>query len=403
MQLEPANQNTPRPSPQIQEVWKTKVLNLKKSWEEFTGKRVVIQSLPFKAIIELTQNCNFKCTMCPQSWESKYSKYNPSLNMSFDLFRKLAEQIFPTLIAADLRGFGETTMLPYWPEVISYLEKYPYIDWYLVTNLSHPKAELWEKMISLGFELGFSCDGATKETFEAIRVGANFKQIRKNLKVIQSALKLYNRGLIYFISTIQKKNFHEMGQIVELAAEFSVSEVQFKMVQGEKWQFYDLDPLIMKNHSEDAINKGLEHGVRVTFNDWFFTKNVDKNKLAQVEALPSRSTPNNFQVSPAFDRDFWGKEGLHEIFTKIMDFSSRTSINQKCYKPFGFTYINYEGLMGTCNHMIDPGMLVMGDLRKESLKEIWNCEAYQDFRRQLITATPKDPRCQWCFKHRLED
>ncbi len=83
--------------------------------------------------------------------------------------------------------------------------------------------------------------------------------------------------------------------------------------------------------------------------------------------------------------------------------ASQVSVNQKCFKPFSFTYINYLGEMGTCNHMMYPDLLKMGDLRTQSLAEIWNGSGYQDFRSELIAAAPKDPRCQWCFKHRLDD
>jgi hypothetical protein len=48
-------------------------------------------------------------------------------------------------------------------------------------------------------------------------------------------------------------------------------------------------------------------------------------------------------------------------------------------------------------------MLEMGDLRTQTFEEIWNGESYQMFRGSLVYAKPMDPRCKWCFKHRMED
>lgn len=382
---------------------KVKIDNIAAAWDEFKSGNLSPQTMPFKLIVELTQNCNFKCIMCPQSWEPQFAKYNPELNMPMDVFVKIARELFPAAIFVDLRGFGETTILPYWDDVLDYLEGYPFVDWHLVTNLSVPKAAMWDKMMRLGFMLGFSCDGGTKETFEAIRVHSKFEVIRQNLGVIRDSIKKHNKGLIYFISTIQQRNVHEMRKIVELAAEFSVHEVQFKMVQGgSKWDLYNTDPQIVKKHVEDSIDLALDHGIRVTFNDWYFTKHVNKERVDKAAVLMPAKSPPNFVNLPHIEPFYWNNLKMPEIINEIID-SSRVSVHQKCFKPFSFTYVNYKGEVGTCNHMMFPEMLVQGDLRTHSFKEIWQSEKYMDFRQQLLTATPKDSRCQWCFKHRLED
>src|SRR3990172_7937015 len=103
-------------------------------------------------------------------------------------------------------------------------------------------------MIRLGFTLGFSCDGATKATFETIRARSNFDSIRHNLSVVRDAIQRYNRGYIYFISTIQKRNLHELRALVDFAHEFDVPEVQFKIVQEGEHQedLKAVDPVIMQ-------------------------------------------------------------------------------------------------------------------------------------------------------------
>src|SRR5579871_2875209 len=144
--------------------WRLKADNLRRAFAHWEARESRLTSLPFRAILELTQNCNFKCYMCAQAWEPKYQQFDPALNMSMELFERSAEQLFPTAMMVDLHGFGETTILPHWPEVVDSLARFPFIEWNLVTNLSLPREDVWDKMMKLGFRIGFSCDGASAET-----------------------------------------------------------------------------------------------------------------------------------------------------------------------------------------------------------------------------------------------
>src|SRR5690349_16037197 len=117
---------------QLSDAWREKADNIRRAWKHFDARDRVVTSSPIRGIVELTQNCNFKCPMCAQSWEPQFQKYNPALNMPMEQFVKIADQLFPNAINIDMRGFGETTILPYWPEVVDYLERFPYVEWNLV-------------------------------------------------------------------------------------------------------------------------------------------------------------------------------------------------------------------------------------------------------------------------------
>jgi radical SAM protein with 4Fe4S-binding SPASM domain len=387
---------------QLHAIWLGKLRNLQLAWDESMQDKQEIEALPSKAIIELTQNCNFRCIMCPQSWEERFKKYRSEYNMSLELFGRVAEQLFPAATLIDLRGFGETTILPHWPEIVDCLENFPFIEWHLVTNLSLPRDAVWEQMIALGFTLGFSCDGASADVFEGIRVRSRFDRIVHNLGLIRDSIRRHNRGLIYFISTIQKRNVHEMRALVELAHRFDVHEVQFKIVQpGQHHEGLDgLDPEQVTRYSREAVDAAIDLGMRVTFNDWAFTRGLDPERVAMAGKYRKRRTEHPLPRS--LDPDAFDRLRAKDLFRNIAS-SHRVSIHQRCFKPYSYIYVNYLGEVGTCNHMMYPEMLVMGDLNSQSLTEIWNSPKYLGFRRELSVAQPRDHRCQWCFKHRLED
>jgi radical SAM protein with 4Fe4S-binding SPASM domain len=380
---------------ELSEIYKKKVQNLAKSLQEYKEKKLILESRPSKAIIELTENCGFKCTMCSQATDPKYAKYNPAYNMPLQIFDHVAETLFPYTYFVDLRGFGETTILPYWPEVLRRLENHPHTNWHLVTNLALPKDDVWEKMIQAGFMLGFSCDGATQETFEKIRVRSRFPQILHNLKVVSDAIKKYDKGYLYFIVTVQKNNIHELPDIMALARKHDVPEVQFKIVR--QFDSYRQHDEMVQTGQKEALRKSIDRSldlaidyrIRLNINDQELLEGLDSKKLTQAEFANATQPRLNFQIPQEFDKEIQSTYKIAE--------------NKKCFKPFSFTYVSSDGRVGTCNHMMSPHILEMGSLNYLSFDEIWNGDEYQMFRKSLLTEKPMDPRCRWCFKHRLAD
>ncbi len=380
--------------------WRVKADNLQRAFAHYQARETHLTSLPFRSIIELTQNCNYKCPMCAQAWDPKYQRFDPDLNMPLETFIRIGEQLFPTAIMVDLHGFGETTILPYWPDVVDYLERFPFIEWNLVTNLSLSRDEVWDKMMALNFRIGFSCDGASKETFESIRVGSSFERTLHNLGALRDARRRHRRGTVYFLSTVQRSAVHELRALVELAHAYEVPEVQFKIVQGGREvsledQLRSIGDLSMSRHVEAAVDAALELGVRVTFNDPVFVRRLDPEKLARVSAPI---------VAPLSPKSFWGAPGSAAMapYLAQLDDSFRVAVNKNCFKPFSFAYLTYQSEVGPCNCMM-PNPPPLGNLARESLAQIWNNDAFQTFRRGILDGRPADERCQWCFEHRVED
>jgi hypothetical protein len=405
MRVDTSALSTGQPPPdldaeRLRAIWLAKADNIRRAWAHFEAKDLVVSSMPYRVSLELTQNCNFKCIMCAQAWEEHFQKWNPDYNMSLPLFMKLADQLFPLAVNVDLRGFGETTILPYWPEIVDSLDRYPYIEWNLVSNLSLMRDETWRKMMKSNFVIGFSCDGATARTYETIRVGGDFARACHNVQVIQDAIKTHKSGYLYFISVIQRMNAHEMRPIIELAHSLGIDEVQFHIVRGPRSLRIETDVFMLDDklprYANEAIDAALDLGVTATFNTPIFTRRADPDKVQRVSTRAPMVLPEtSFHGAP------WKAE-MAEYETKLVD-AYRIAVHQRCFKPFSYGNVNYRGHMGTCNHMQHPGIKFMGDLNSETVASVWNGDKYQEFRKELLTATPTDPRCQWCFGNRLAD
>lgn len=392
-----------------QTAYRRKVLNQELSLREFAEKKTILKSRPSKAIVELTENCNFRCIMCAQSFEPKYKKYSPKLNMPLELFDKVAAALFDDTYFVDLRGFGESVILPHWPELLSRLESYPMTNWHLVTNLSVPRDLVWERMMRMGFMLGVSIDAATQKTFEEIRVRSHFHTIIHNLELVTDCARRFNQGHVYFIVTVQKRNVEELEQIVALAARYNVREVQFKMVRQFDGALKH-DEMIEESQ-KPALARALacclklaaERGVRLTLNDTELLDCVEGPTAQKAAAIPIlEELKLVFPPPPGFDPEFERQHPWTPSAASVLD-SIQVSKNKRCFKPYHFTYVGTDGRVGTCNHMMNPDILEMGNLSHQSFEEIWNGYDYQLFRHSLVNATPTDPRCQWCFEHRMDD
>jgi MoaA/NifB/PqqE/SkfB family radical SAM enzyme len=85
-------------------------------------------------------------------------------------------------------------------------------------------------------ELGVSIDGASKETYEKLRLGGNWEKINQNLKCISELKKKHNfRFILHFV--VQKGNYHEMKDITLLGKKYNADRVWLSRIQD--WNTFE--------------------------------------------------------------------------------------------------------------------------------------------------------------------
>ena len=125
--------------------------------------------------LEVTNVCNLKCIMCPITKMTREKKY-----MDFSLFSKIIDEN-SHLGTVWLHNFGEPLLHPELPRMISYC-KSKHLKVGISTNATLLTEAIANNIIDAGLDyVVFSFDGATKETYEKIRVGANFESVRNNI------------------------------------------------------------------------------------------------------------------------------------------------------------------------------------------------------------------------------
>ena len=84
-------------------------------------------------------------------------------------------------------------------------------------------------------ELGVSIDGASRETYEKLRLGGRWTKILESLESISQQKQKHNfRFILHFV--VQKANYHEMEDIIALGRQYGADRVYLNRITD--WQTF---------------------------------------------------------------------------------------------------------------------------------------------------------------------
>lgn len=143
----------------------------------YRGRRTDPGYSPPRLWLELTNACNLRCVMCPQS-EGRLKDFG---YMSEGLFRKLIDEAAAWRPDVNLHHRGESLLHPQLPDFVKYAKQAG-----LYAKL-HTNATLLDEtkargLIGAGLDLlSFSFDGFNARDYEATRRGADFEKVLGNI------------------------------------------------------------------------------------------------------------------------------------------------------------------------------------------------------------------------------
>ena len=174
---------------------------------------------PLYLQVELHQICNLRCPMCSITVPEAREKYVTDKHLSWEMYEKIileAEKYeCPSL---NPQGVNEPLLDQNLEDHIKFAKKHGFIDIFMNTNATLLSEERSKKILEAGLtRLRFSLDAATKETFEKIRIGANYESVMKN---IERFVELRNQGgyklpVIGVNFVKMKTNEHETDEFIK--------------------------------------------------------------------------------------------------------------------------------------------------------------------------------------------
>ena len=220
-----------------------------------------VKNAPIALHIEPTTACNLKCTTCDRTHSSDLNLGT----MSFDVFKEILSQ-FNYLLGSHhvqtgllLTGLGEPFLNRDIFRIIEYAKQkgQPYV--HTITNGTILNEDKNQAIIQSQLDhISFSMDGATKETFENIRIGAKYEDVVSSLRDLVRRRTIRNKPFVDLNITLQDTNYHELKSIVDIACDIGVDRVSPRILNKD-FAHNNAAISISSNQIKDGIERIRRH------------------------------------------------------------------------------------------------------------------------------------------------
>jgi MoaA/NifB/PqqE/SkfB family radical SAM enzyme len=174
---------------------------------------------------ELSNTCNLECEMCSGDFSSliraKREKL-PPVKDSYDMeFVRQLEEYIPYLEEMKFYG-GEPFLIELYYEIWErVMELNPKIRLSVQTNATVLNNRVKRIMEKTNFHMNISFDSLQKETYEGIRINADFERVSENIKYFHQYCK--ERGTFFGISACaMQQNWKEMPDFINYCNELDI-------------------------------------------------------------------------------------------------------------------------------------------------------------------------------------
>jgi radical SAM protein with 4Fe4S-binding SPASM domain len=423
-----------------------RVLQLKELNARMGALQLVTQDYSFETMPQwvsftTTTFCNLRCLHClTHGTEEARSLYNRQ-NWSDETLTRVAKESLPWAYEYCLTLNGEPLCTSRLKEKIEELAYYG-ARLHITTNGTLFSKELLIRLLPLAGTIDISIDGATELTCETIRLGANFRKLLNNIRLLTRICELLpskinpNIGLVY---TVMGSTIKEMPEMVRLAHALKVPRVGFfpliicyPHVRGED---LNLHKSLYNAYYELTQKEAERLNLMVTMPDPFPDTEADANVPVRGDDLIIKELPQNYYETLPSPESFLDYPAIETKAAEIVAGTKQHLLDAKavvgevlieelrvqiqisfkalldrwkadlkrlagrggekiryCDNLFRRAFINIEGDVTPC---CIPERPVLGNIYKNAIKEIWNGNLYNDFRKKFYSSDPPDC-CKGC-------
>jgi radical SAM protein with 4Fe4S-binding SPASM domain len=328
---------------------------------------------PLRLEMDIVNQCNLRCIMCHFSSAEFFKRKKQEI--SPEEFARVAEQVFPLCSYVSLSLSTEPLLHRKFGELLRIAGRYKIPFVYMHTNALLLNDRIIDQLIESKFnEVCISIDGATKQTYERIRVGANFERLIANIEAINRAKKRAGARLprLGFNVVLMRSNIAELPSIIRLAHDLEVEGVGAVHMVPFAAAVADPGEESLRLH-KDLCNRMLEEA------------RAAAEKYHVRVTLPDRFE-GGAETTPVSRR---GDEHRDLRFLPLQAAPAQAS----CFFPWHFVGLDSVGNLFPCGWWYNEP--AMGNLLTESFEQIWNNEQYYRLRSEHLKG-PLRQVCQTC-------
>ena len=290
------------------------------------------RGMPVSISVEPTTSCNLSCPECP-SGRKDFSR--PQGKISLEEFQNVIDQLKGHLMYLMLYFQGEPLLNPEFFDMVSYARRNK-VYTATSTNGHYLDDDNAKQIVRSGLDrLIISLDGTDQDTYEQYRRGGDIQKVLSGIRnVVKWKKELRSsRPFLIIQFLVFKHNEHQIKDIKKLTKELGV-RLELKTAQ-----VYD--------HENDTL------------------------------MIPENSK---------FSRYKRGGDGKWAL---------KKPVRNRCSRMWDGAVITWDGRVVPCCFDKDAAHQ-LGKLDHLSFKDIWEGEAYKDFRKQIFTDRSKIDICRNC-------
>lgn len=377
--------------------------------------------------------CNLHCPHCQVRGMGK--EYDINLyTMPPDLLKRLASEALPAAEDFTLSLIGEPLASPHLEETLKELGQYgAKLD--LITNGTLFTKKRLALLMPICSRIQISIDGATEFTFEAIRSGSKFRKVVNDVKLLTKTIELLPgelRPQIMFSYTIMGSNIRELPEVVKLAKLLGVPTINCSFItifyNHLKNEAVELHQPLYNAYRQKAKELADQLGIALNLPAAF--EGVAGNAHAHsgssnmiIQEIPEDyreriTVPAQYLDSTTIDKE------AHEIRASLIsgwsplmlyrDREGESLLLQKMRQTLESVKTHYAAHLrdlarqddrdiGYCDYLhrrvyisstgdivpcCVPNSPILGNVAGATLEEVWNGNAYSEFRQGFYTQAP---------------
>ena len=331
--------------------------------EELAQENPIMAGMPTSIMVILTTACNLQCIMCP--------RHKGEGALSYSTVSKLFT-LFPYLELIEWQG-GEVFLLDYFKKLLMKAAEYPQILQHITTNGLLINKDWAATIAQTRTNILFSIDAVTKKTYEFIRRGGNFDDLRKSLDIMLAAKNNYKSNTQLEINAaVMKQNYRELYLFPDFCRKHGIQCLNFDVLwpcevpHEDIFVNPDLDAIkYLSSTMPEIEQKCKEYGIHLNY--------MFKNRLREVLSDGSQHAAGTELGTNAQDQ------------LKVI----------KCYHPWQRLHIEPDGRVYPACQCKKP----LGSLQTSSWQELWNNSTMQQYRRLLNRNAHNDICSEQCKQY----
>lgn len=315
--------------------------------------------MPRSLYLETTSRCNSLCETCILTFGGR----EPAKDLGWDEFLTIVGQ-FPVLERVLLHGIGEPLLNRDLPRMVAHLKARGAAVLFNSNAISLSR-RTGEALLDAGLdELRVSLDASTRETYARIRGVDAFDKVIANVeRFVAQGRRRAPPPAVSLWFTAMRENIEEISGLVSLAQRTGAGAIHLQR--------------LVYNGLGLATEAQSLHG-RLQQRETALIEATDATaRMAGIFFSASGATAPEVSLVPTHADQPWSA----------------------CRRPWNLVYVTVHGNVLPC--CIAPWItqhytgIILGNLFRQPLAEIWWSERYLAFRRDIQTAAPPEP-CRGC-------